>query len=268
VRTPDGVNLAVYDHGNAQGQPILFLHGYAQAALSWARQTGDAELGREFRLVALDLRGHGMSDKPVGDDAYRTGRLWADDVKAVIDSLGLVRPVLVGWSYAGRVMGDYLAAHGHGAIGAMNWVAAFSATYQPGFGRGIRFLAPMASPDPVTAIRGTAAFLRECFETQPTTGDFETMLAFNMMVPRHVRVSLGGRVANYEPQLRALDIPVLVTQGMRDKVTAPPMSQQTAGWAPGARLSAYDEAGHCPFWEDAPRFNRELAELARAVRRG
>lgn len=267
VRAPDGVTIAAYEYGNPQGQPILFIHGYAQAALSWDRQTGDADMARQFRMVAIDLRGHGMSDKPIGDQHYRTGQLWADDVRTVIDTLGLVRPVLVGWSYGGRVMGDYLTAHGHGAIGAMHWVCAVSSSAPAGFGRGGRFIAPMTSPDPAIAIRGTVSFLRECFELQPATGDFETMLAFNTMVPRHVRMSLGGRQASYEAQLRALDIPVVVTAGERDKLITLAMARQTAAWAPGARLSVHEEIGHAPFWEDAPRFNRELAELARAVRR-
>lgn len=268
VRSPDGVTLSVYDHGNQAGQPIVFVHGYAQAALCWDRQFRDAALAREFRLVGLDLRGHGMSDKPVGDAHYKPSQPWADDIKAVIDSLGLVRPVLVGWSYGGRVLGDYLAVHGHGSLGAMNWVAAITSSDPSGFGRGNRFGPQVISPDPATAIRGTAAFLRECFELQPTTGEFETMLAYNMMVPRHVRLSLLGRAADYAPQLRALDIPVLVTHGQRDKLVNQSLSQRTASLAPGARLSVYDEIGHSPFWEDAPRFNRELAELARSVRRG
>jgi pimeloyl-ACP methyl ester carboxylesterase len=165
-------------------------------------------------------------------------------------------------------MGDYLTVHGHGAIGAMNWVAAISISDPAGFGRGNRFGPQIVSPDPATAIRGTTSFLRECFEVQPTTGEFETTLAYNMMVPRHVRISLTGRPADYAPQLRALDIPVLVTHGRRDKIVNLAMSEYTARMAPGARLSIYEESGHSPFWEDAPRFNRELAELARAVRRG
>ncbi|MBY0334937.1 MAG: alpha/beta hydrolase [Acetobacteraceae bacterium] len=126
VRTPDGVEIAAYKYGNAQGQPILFIHGYMQAALSWDRQTRDPELAREFRLVAYDIRGHGMSTKPEGDPFYKPGQVWADEVKGVIDTLGLQRPVLVGWSYGGRIMGDYLNAHGHGAIGGVDWVGATS----------------------------------------------------------------------------------------------------------------------------------------------
>jgi pimeloyl-ACP methyl ester carboxylesterase len=268
IRTPDGLTLAAYEYGNPSGPAILFVHGYAQAALSWDRQTRDADLAREFRMVALDLRGHGMSDKPIGDAHYRTPKLWADDVQATIAQIGLARPTLVGWSYGGRVMGDYVNEHGTGGIGAMNWVCAVSSSAEPSrFGRGGRFIAPMTSPDPATAIRGTVGFLRECFELQPSTGDFETMLAFNMMVPRHVRISLGGRRVEFEERLRTIDLPVLVTQGQLDKLIDVTMGRHTAAIIPGARYSEYQNIGHAPFWEDAPRFNRELAELARSARR-
>lgn len=268
IRTPDGLTLAAYEYGNPNGPAILFIHGYAQAALSWDRQTRDADLAREFRMVALDLRGHGMSDKPIGHEHYRTDRLWADDIRSTIEQAQLSRPTLVGWSYGGRVMGDYVNAHGTGAIGAMNWAAAVSSGAEVSrFGRGGRFLAQMTSADPMTAIRGTVSFLRECFDLQPSATDFETMLAFNMMVPRHVRISLTGRQVSFEASLRGLDIPVLVTQGTLDKLIDVTMGRHTASIVPGARLSEYVNIGHAPFWEDAPRFNRELAELVRSARR-
>jgi non-heme chloroperoxidase len=270
VRTPDGVEIAAYEYGNPQGPAILFVHGYMQSALSWDRQTRDPDLAREFRMVAYDIRGHGMSAKPEGDALYKPGQAWADEVKAVIEGTGLARPVLVGWSYGGRIMGDYLNAHGHGAIGGMGWVCATSSVADPSrFGRGTRFTAPAlgGSADPATAIASTVRFLRDCFEVQPSATDFETMLAFNMMVPRHVRLALQGRPLEIEARLRALDIPVLVTHGALDKLVDVSMGRWTAEVVPNARLSVYEGVGHAPFWEDAPRFNRELAELARSARR-
>ena len=270
VRTPDGVEIAAYEYGNPQGPAILFIHGYMQAALSWDRQTRDPDLAREFRMVAYDIRGHGNSVKPEGDAFYKPGQAWAGEVKAVMDQLALQRPVLVGWSYGGRIMGDTLNAFGHGAIGAMNWVDATSSVSDASrFGRAARLIGPAAagSPDMATAITSTVAFLRACFEIQPSASDFETMLAFNMMVPRHVRLGLAGRPLDIEARLRALDIPVLVTHGLHDRVTDVSMARYTASVVPNAKLSVFDNAGHAPFWEDAPRFNRELAELARSVRR-
>jgi non-heme chloroperoxidase len=75
----------------------------------WLKQLR-SDLGDDFRLVALDIRGHGKSDKP--RDAYGDSQLWADDVKAIIDQLGLERPLLCGWSWDMLIICDYLRVHG------------------------------------------------------------------------------------------------------------------------------------------------------------
>ena len=267
VVSGDGVGIAAYEFGNPDGRPVLLIHGYAQSAISWTKQTADRALLENHRLVAIDLRGHCMSDKPEGHEFYREGRRWADDVKAVMDALSLRRPVLVGWSYGGRVIGDYLAEYGPGNVGAVNFVCAVGSADPALFGTGGRFIGQMVNADPLTAIRGTHDFLRACFEVQPHPGDFVTMMAFNSMVPRHVRISLGGRGADYVAALRALDVPVLVTQGDRDQLIRMEMARWIAAAVPGARLSAYEGIGHSPFWEAPERFNAELATLAAAARR-
>ena len=75
-----------------------------------------------FRMVTYDLRGHGASDKPLESQRYKDAKLWADEVQAVMDGVGLRRPVLVGWSYAGRIICDYLRHHGQGRLaGLTSW---------------------------------------------------------------------------------------------------------------------------------------------------
>jgi pimeloyl-ACP methyl ester carboxylesterase len=90
--------------------------GHAAAA-SWTKQY-QSPLADEFRLLAFDLRGHGMSEAPLEPEHYTDGRLWADDLAAVIDELRLDRLVLVGWSYGPFVIGDYLRAR-TGRIGSL-----------------------------------------------------------------------------------------------------------------------------------------------------
>jgi pimeloyl-ACP methyl ester carboxylesterase len=63
------VQLHVVETGTPRGRAILFLHGASQCWLQWSRQM-ESSLARTHRLVALDLRGHGLSDKP--PDAYGT----------------------------------------------------------------------------------------------------------------------------------------------------------------------------------------------------
>jgi pimeloyl-ACP methyl ester carboxylesterase len=58
---------------------------------------------------------------------------------------------------------------------------------------------------------------------------------------------------------------VLVTHGLADKLLLVTMAKHTAATIPGAKLSLYDGVGHAPFWEDAARFNAELAAFVRAA---
>ncbi|HET9103163.1 MAG TPA: alpha/beta fold hydrolase, partial [Solirubrobacteraceae bacterium] len=135
-----GVRLHVREWGKADGPPVLFIHGWSQNHLCWERQY-ESPLRDEFRLVAYDLRGHGMSEAPAGPGPYTDGKLWADDLAAVIGRLGLERAVLVGWSYGAFVICDYLRAYGQDRVAAVNFAAgavklgeaAFGTLIGPGF---------------------------------------------------------------------------------------------------------------------------------------
>jgi len=140
VQGGGGLRLHVREWGHEDGPPILFLHGWSQSHLCWDKQY-ESPLRDEFRIVACDLRGHGMSEAPPGPGPYTDATLWADDVAAIIDQLRLNRPVLVGWSYGAFVICDYIRAHGQGRIGAIDFAAgavklgetAFGALIGPGF---------------------------------------------------------------------------------------------------------------------------------------
>jgi non-heme chloroperoxidase len=105
VKTPDGLTISAQDWGNPNGPEILFIHGFSQSHLSWIKQVTSSDLLKEFHMVTYDLRGHGNSDKPLEPERYKTSKYWGDEVQAVMDATGLKRPVLVGWSYGGRVIG-------------------------------------------------------------------------------------------------------------------------------------------------------------------
>ena len=263
VRTPDGVTIAAQEWGNQSGSEILFIHGFSQASLSWQRQV-ESNLAQEFRMVTYDLRGHGNSDKPLEPEKYKESKAWADEVQAVIDAAKLKRPVLVGWSYGGGVIGDYLAIHGVTGLAGLNYVDAVSKSDPSFFGEGLKVQPLMFSDDLATNIAATRAFLHSCFEKQPSQEEFETMLAFNMMVPPKVRANMGGRTLSMDDTLKALNLPVLVTHGAADKLCLVAAAKHTAATIPGAKLSLYDGVGHAPFWEDTARFNAELAAFVRA----
>ena len=55
--------LHLVETGNSSGRPILFIHGISQCWLTWSRQLS-SDLAEDYRLVAVDMRGHGLSDRP------------------------------------------------------------------------------------------------------------------------------------------------------------------------------------------------------------
>jgi non-heme chloroperoxidase len=264
VKTPDGLTISAQEWGNPSGPEILFIHGFSQSHLSWMRQV-DSDLAKEFRIVTYDLRGHGNSDKPLDAARYRDSKAWGDEVQAVIDAAGLKRPVLVGWSYAGRVISDYLATHGAEKIAGINFVDAPIKADPALVGDNLKNLPLMASEDLGTNIAATRAFLHGCFSKQPSADDYETMLAFNMMVLPKVRAGLSGRPLDATEMMSKLKLPVLVTHGAEDRNARLGAGPYTASVIPGAKLSVYEGIGHSPFYEDAPRFNSELASFVRAA---
>jgi non-heme chloroperoxidase len=266
VKTPDGLTIAAQEWGNPNGPEILFIHGYSQSYLSWMRQV-DSDLAKDFHIVTYDLRGHGNSDKPLDPARYRDSKAWGDEVQAVMDAAGLKHPVLVGWSYAGRVISDYVATHGAGQLAGINFVDAPIKADPALIGDNLKNQPLMASEDLATNISATRTFVHGCFSKQPDTDDFETMLAFNMMVPPKVRAALAGRPLDASELMSKLKIPVLVTHGREDRNAKVGASEYTASVIPGAKLSIYDGVGHSPFYEDAPRFNAELAAFVHAATR-
>jgi non-heme chloroperoxidase len=267
VKTPDGLTISAQEWGNPAGPEILFIHGFSQSYLSWMRQV-DSDLAKEFRIVTYDLRGHGNSDKPFDPARYRDSKAWGDEVQAVIDAAGLKRPVLVGWSYAGRVISDYLATHGAAKLAGINFVDAPIKADPALIGENLKNLPLMTSEDLTTNIAATRTFLHGCFSKQPSAEDYEIMLAFNMMVPPKVRAGLGGRPLDASDLMSKLTLPVLVTHGSEDRNAKVGAAKYTASIIPGAKLSIYEGIGHAPFYEDAARFNTELTAFVRAATKG
>jgi pimeloyl-ACP methyl ester carboxylesterase len=267
VQGGGGLRLHVREWGRADRPSILFIHGLSQNHLCWMKQYESA-LADEFRLVAYDLRGHGMSEAPLEPDYYTDGKLWADDVAAIIDELGLDRPVLVGWSYGPFVICDYIRAYGQDRIAAINFVegaatlgeAAFGTLIGPGF---LDHFVGATADDLPTNIAAMRSFVRACLSKPISADDLETAVCWNVVVPAKVRANLAARHLDCDDVLRALEVPLLVTQGRADTVVLPAMAEHVLATCPTATASWYDGVGHIPHLEEPERFNRELAELTR-----
>ena len=100
----DGVKIRYIDSG--KGEPIVLLHGGTSNLESWVTSGVVADLEKDFRVIAYDARGAGKSDKPHDPAAY--GRQQALDVGRLLDSLGIKRAHIVGFSLGASTVAQAL----------------------------------------------------------------------------------------------------------------------------------------------------------------
>lgn len=256
--SPDGVPLAYWQEGNAQGPAIVFLHGFGLDHSVWVNQFADAALRAKYRLIAPDLRGHGASGRPNQQQALTASRPWADDLAAIMKVCELETPVIVAWSYAGRMVNDYLKYFPQSTLGGINYVAAATLAYGPAIGPGHAILADMCAEDDATRSAACNRFIDGIFGAGADTEEFHTLSRTIGSTSQRDRAWLRSRPLDYDQILADLSIPVLISHGMQDQFVLPSLATQLQHVLAAGRLSLYPGAGHAPFLECPERFNAEL----------
>jgi pimeloyl-ACP methyl ester carboxylesterase len=255
-----GVQLHLVETGDPSGRPILFIHGFSQCWLAWSRQL-NSDLAARYRLVAMDMRGHGLSEKP--RDGYGESKLWADDVDAVIRTLKLDHPVLCGWSYGPLVMLDYVRHYGEEAVGGMNFVDGMTklgseeanSVITPEF---FSLVPGFFSADVEESVRSLRSLVQMCFTQELSAEDLYLMLGYNLSVPPYVRQALLSRSVDNDDLLPTIRKPVLIVHGAQDANLKPAIVDQHKAGLAHAQVQMMPNVGHGPFWDDAVAFNGHL----------
>jgi non-heme chloroperoxidase len=260
-----GTQIHLVETGNPRGRPILFIHGTSQCWRTWSRQMS-SDLADDYRLVALDLRGHGLSDRP--REGYTDSRLWAADVNAAIQALGLDHPILCGWSYGPLVILDYIRHYGEDGISGINLVGAITklgsdqamSVLTSGF---LSLVPGLFATEVEESVGSLDSLLRLCFA--PSAEDLYLMLGYNVSVPPYVRQALFSRSFDNDDLLPKLRKPVLITHGADDAVVKPAAVDQHKAAIAHAQIQMMANAGHACFWDDAAAFNRRLRVFAEGL---
>jgi non-heme chloroperoxidase len=259
-------DLHVVETGPRDAQSLLFIHGYSQSHPSWREQL-HSPLADEFHLVAMDLRGHGDSEKPL--NGYDDGEAWAGDVRAVVEALDLEPFVLIGWSYGSLVALDYLATHGTGRVAGVNLISTVAGIgtdrtngwLQEGY---LDLFPDLVSTNAETSVSALERFVELCFEGELSAEDRYLLLGMSTAVPPYVRDGMRDRTVSHVEFFGNLSVPVLLTHGTHDDVVSIDASREAHRRLSESALSAFPDSGHSPFWESPERYNRELREFATA----
>jgi len=263
LTTANGTTIHFEDVGN--GLPLVFLHGWLMSGRVWHYQR---ELSAHFRVITMDMRGHGSSS---GGDSFLIESL-ADDVVALFSHLNLNRATIIGWS-----MGAQLALQAAvplvdrlKALVLVGGTPCFCARdgYAHGLspvetrGMGLRLKRNMA---------GTAGvFFKGMFaEGEVTPPQFREIAGatFEKLPALPAALSALENLAGNDlrPLLSSIELPVLLVHGTADSICLPGASQFMAEHLPDARIELLEGAGHAPFLSCPEWFNTTLLSFLEGV---
>jgi YbgC/YbaW family acyl-CoA thioester hydrolase len=257
--TVNGVGLAVDVVGD--GPAILFIHGYPLDRSIWRHQVEHLD---GWRRIAPDLRGMGGSDAP---DLGYSMTTYADDLAALLDSLGVDHVVLCGLSMGGYVAFEFLRRHRARVRGLV--LVDTRAESDSAEGRRSRDVAAQtAREDGTRAV--AAAMLPKLFaeETEEAVGEPWGQVE-RMLVATPIPGIVGALAAMRDRPdstalLESLDLPALIIVGEHDRITPLASSHRMTSALAGSKLEVIQHAGHLSPVEQPG----EVTEAIRSFLRG
>jgi non-heme chloroperoxidase len=270
VTTSDGVRLFYLEAGS--GKPILMIPGWSQSAEQFRHQLEG--LSDRYRVIALDPRGHGESDKPAF--GYKISRL-AKDVRDVIEALDLDEVNILGHSMGSSVIWNYYDMYGPDRLAKLLLIDQMPMiTSNPAWpeeekiASGAIFtpqslyetINALAGPDGVETTRG---FIGAMVTKSIPEADKEWIIERNLRMPREHAATLlyNHATQDWRDLIPRLALPTLVVGG---RVSVVPWQSQewVAAQVPGARLEIFEEeagGNHFMFIEGHAKFNAIVADF-------
>lgn len=266
IGVPGGVRGHYRDQGNQAGPVLVMVHGFSSSVHTW--EPWVERLGFDYRIVTIDLPGHGLTRAPEG---YQPSiEAYADYVDAVVSQIGVEKFTLIGSSMGGHTAWTYALKHpekldGLVLIGSGGWPkAAEDAKDAP--------IAFKLLSNPVgravfgkldsTAI--TRQGLRAAFEPTPDMADDKMVARYVDLsrAPGHREIIMAlmtaERPSATKEKLAAIKVPTLILHGDTDKLVPPGDGRKFAEAIPGSTLIMYEKTGHIPMEQIADRSALDL----------
>jgi pimeloyl-ACP methyl ester carboxylesterase len=247
----NGEALAYIDMGNPKGMPVVLIHGYTDNARDWVPML--PYVSQDFRLILVDLRGHGKSSKP---DCCYTRFDFAYDIVLLLDQLKIQKADMVGHSL-GSIIGQTIAEFWPQRTGRVVLISSTG---------GVPPNSRQKAPD-----RDFAAQIRQLKE--PIDPDSPFMIAWwnsptpvdadfirrqridSAAIPLRVWLAIldeclsGNQYDELQGSLKRLSAPTLLIWGAKDPIMEEPARASLRRGLPKAQVRIFEGLGHNPFWE-------------------
>lgn len=258
----NGIQLAYTDEG--RGTPIVFLHAFPLSRAMWEPQV--RALSGRFRVITVDLRGHGESEAQLWNFPLSQ---YADDVHDLLDHLQIPQAVLVGLSMGGYVLFTFYRQYAHQARALI--LADTRAQADTDEGRqGRRGLAQAAFTQGHAPVIDT--MLPKLLSQESRAGRPDLVARVTEMIKS---TPISGIVVDcmamadrpdFLPLLRDIACPTLVMVGDKDQATPPADSRTIADGVKGAQLKVIRGAAHLTNLEQPEEFNRAVTEFVGSLK--
>ncbi|MDP1845376.1 MAG: alpha/beta hydrolase [Candidatus Moranbacteria bacterium] len=264
----DGVRVHYRDQGKRDGPVLVMVHGFSANLETW--EPWVKRLGDRYRIISLDLPGHGLTRAPEGYRLKRTG--FVDIVDETVTRLGVEKFVLIGNSMGGGVTWNYALAHpgkleGAVLVNAAGWIEPREdGDGGPFIFKVLRNPVGRAIVKDLDVSAMTRAGLRDAFAPTPDMADDAMVARYVEMAraPGHKDLILG-LMSGYDPRdaatkekLSKITAPTLVLHGTDDRLIPVSAAGRFGDAIPGATVIVYDKVGHVPMEQIADRSAADL----------
>ena len=256
ARLENGPLIRYAEQGDPAGEPLILLHGYSDSWYSFSRLLPMLE-PEGYHVFAVDQRGHGCSERPVG---RYTVDGFAADVDGFMDAVGIRRATLVGHSMGSQVARRVAERYPH-RVSRLVLIGAVL-TLEEGTEELRAAVRALEDPVPVEFVR---EFQESTIHVPVPDSFLEDVIAESLRLPARVwKAVLDGLVAaDDRADLGRIAAPTLLLWGERDAYFSRADQDALVAAIPNARLQVYGETGHCPQWERPEQVARDLSAFIR-----
>jgi non-heme chloroperoxidase len=260
---PDGAQMAFDDEGS--GRPVVLIHGVSMSRRFFERNV--AALAERFRVINVDLRGHGES--PAHEGGHTVAQ-YARDVRHLLDGLGLHDAVLVGWSMGSLVAWDLIRQFGTGGLAGHVVVSQGpSDLKRPDWELGAFSLAELyellaaAQADYLGVM---SEFVSTMLCDEPSTTGLDLLVRETQRIGANAGtcILLDQSLQDYRDVIGSYRLPTLLTWGRDEKLVPVASGEWLAERIPG-ELVLFERSGHCPMWEEPERWNAVVGDWISAL---
>ena len=260
-------DVRLYYEEQGEGRPVIFIHGVWMSSRFFSKQL--PHFSRNYRTILLDLRSHGQSSHVHWGN---TVAVYAKDLHAFIEKLGLKDVVLAGWSMGAFVVWEYLKQFGEENVQATVIVDELASDFKwPDFEIGafdIETLTSFMREIQTNRPLFLQGFLASMFKEELAVDDAKWMLEEVTRMPESIASAIlfDQSVVDYRDFLSDISVPTLLCFGRQEKVIPIAAGEHLQKNILQSELVIFEDSCHCPFYEESDLFNRTMESFLKKIR--